>query len=392
MRIPRTVRLRLTALYGAMFCACGAALLAITYVLVSHFSAHGHALAHHAPIRHSTGGTKAPLPALPSVARLQARAHAALVSQRASDLHALLTWSLVALAVMAVASTAIGWLIAGRVLAPLRTMTATARRISQDSLHERLALDGPRDELRELGDTIDGLLGRLETAFDAQRRFVANAAHELRTPLARIRTAVDVAVAKPGAGAEVRALDLKVREGLDRADQLVEGFLALGHAEHGELLDRAPVALGDAVAAALADRAQELAERRISVERNLGEVTVSGSPLLLTRLVDNVIDNGIRHNEPDGWLRVSTLDGGELARLIVENGGPQLDSGQVEGLAQPFRRLGAERTGSGRGAGLGLSIVSAIVTAHTGRLSLQARLDGGLRVLVELPHEAARTK
>jgi len=372
-----------------MFCACGAALLAITYVLVSHFSAHGHALAHHAPIRHSTGGTKAPLPALPSVARLQARAHAALVSQRASDLHALLTWSLVALAVMAVASTAIGWLIAGRVLAPLRTMTATARRISQDSLHERLALDGPRDELRELGDTIDGLLGRLETAFDAQRRFVANAAHELRTPLARIRTAVDVAVAKPGAGAEVRALDLKVREGLDRADQLVEGFLALGHAEHGELLDRAPVALGDAVAAALADRAQELAERRISVERNLGEVTVSGSPLLLTRLVDNVIDNGIRHNEPDGWLRVSTLDGGELARLIVENGGPQLDSGQVEGLAQPFRRLGAERTGSGRGAGLGLSIVSAIVTAHTGRLSLQARLDGGLRVLVELPHEAA---
>ena len=273
----------------------------------------------------------------------------------------------------------------------VRTMTATTRRISQDNLHERLALDGPRDELRELGDTIDGLLARLEAAFDAQRRFVANAAHELRTPLARIRTAVDVAVAKPGAGAEVRALDGKVREGLDRADQLVEGFLALGHAEHGELQDRASVSLGEAVSAALADRAAELAEGRIAVERDLGEVTVTGSPLLLSRLIENVIDNGIRHNMPGGWLRVSAREGGRRVRVTVENGGPPLDPDQVGELARPFRRLGAERTGSARGAGLGLSIVSAIATAHAGSLTLHARPEGGLRVEVELPHdEAAR--
>jgi hypothetical protein len=202
-------------------------------------------------------------------------------------------WSLVALAVMTAVSIAVGWLVAGRVLAPLRTMTATTRRIPQDNLHQRLTLPGPRDELRELGDTIDGLLARLEAAFASQRRFVANAAHELRIPLARIRTALEAAVGKPGSvSPQVVALDRKVREGLDRANQLVDGFLELGRAEHGELPDRAAVALDQVIAAVIAER------------------------------------------EPD------------RARLTVESGGPTLDPCQVRELAQPFRRLGAERTGS----------------------------------------------
>lgn len=183
-----TVRLRLTALYGGLFCACGAGLLAITYVLVDHFSGHVQQLSHHTPVKTTTGGSGGGLPPLPSLARFQARAQAALVNQHAKDLHQLLVWSLVALAVMAAVSIALGWMVAGRVLTPLRTMTATTRRITHDNLHQRLALDGPHDELRELADTIDGLLARLEVAFDAQQRFVANAAHELRTPLARIRT------------------------------------------------------------------------------------------------------------------------------------------------------------------------------------------------------------
>jgi hypothetical protein len=392
VRLRRTVRLRLTVLYGGLFCSCGAGLLAITYLLVRHFSAHVQQLAHHGPVssRRSGGGPSARLPPLPSLARLQARAQAALVNQHNSDLHQLLVWSLVALAVMTAASIAVGWLVAGRVLAPLRTMTATTRRISQDNLHQRLELPGPRDELRELGDTIDGLLTRLEAAFVSQRRFVANAAHELRTPLARIRTALDVAVGKPGSvSPQVVALDRKVRQGLDRADQLVDGFLELGQAEHGELPDRAAVALDQMIAAVLAEREPELAAKRITIDQRLNATTVSGSPTLLSRMVDNVIDNGVRHNITDGWLRIELRDQPDRARLTVESGGPTLDPCQVRELAQPFRRLGAERTGSDRGAGLGLSIVAAIVAAHTGTLKLDAREQGGLRVAIDIPHHGS---
>ncbi len=372
-----------------MFCVCGAGLVAITYLLVRHFSGHVLQLTHHGPVSSSgtTGRPGARLPPLPSLARLQTRAQAALVSQHNRDLHELLVWSLVALAVMSAVAMAVGWLVARRVLAPLRTMTARTRRISQDNLHERLALAGPRDELYELGDTIDGLLARLEAAFAAQRRFVANAAHELRTPLARIRTALDVAIGKPEPPpAQVVALDHKIREGLDRADQLVDGFLELGRAEHGELPDRAAVALDQVIAAIVAEREPDIAAKRITIEQRLSATTLSGSPTLLSRMVDNVIDNGVRHNTPDGWLRIELQDQLDHARLTVESAGPPLDPSQVRELAQPFRRLGGDRTGSERGAGLGLSIVAAIVAAHTGTLKLDARQQGGLRVTIELPH------
>lgn len=380
------MRLRLTALYGGMFCVCGLALLTLTYVLVSHFSGHLLGLARHAPLVTRPNTTANSLPQLPTARRLQAQAQAALTRQHSGDLHELLLWSLVALAVMTLASIALGWFAAGRVLAPLRMMTVRTRRISRDNLHQRLALAGPDDELKELGDTIDALLERLESAFDAQRRFVDNASHELRTPMARIRTALDVAVAKPGAvPPELLSLETKVRDGLDRADHLMEGLLALGRAEHGELPSTELVALHDLAAAAIDEHEPHSHDQGITVTHDLRPAFVRGSPTLISRMLANVIENGVRHNTPGGWMRVELSTDDRLAALTVDTGGDRFEQGQVEALAQPFRRLRADRVESARGAGLGLSIVAAIARAHSGRLSLRARHTGGLQVRIELP-------
>jgi signal transduction histidine kinase len=387
-RLRRTVRLRLTLLYGGMFFVCGAALLAIAYLLTSHFSGTVRQVSHQAPVRSARSASEpgAPLPPLPSLVRLERQAQHDLVAQHSSDLHQLLVWSLVALAVMGVVSLATGWIAAGRILAPLRTMTARTQRISQDSLHERLALGGPADELRELGHTIDDLLARLEAAFGAQQRFVASASHELRTPLTRIRTALDVALGKPEpAPPQLIALDQKIREGLDRADRLMDGLLALGRAEHGELTDSAVLALHDLIDAVLEEHEAQIAARRITVERCLDPSWTTGSTTLLRRLVENLVDNGVRHNQADGWMRVTLREADGRARLTVETGGPSLDQALVDELAQPFRRLRSDRTGSVQGAGLGLSIVAAVATAHHGTLTLHAREQGGLRVVIDLP-------
>jgi signal transduction histidine kinase len=394
VRPRRTVRLRLTLLYGGMFCVCGTALLAITYLLVRQFSGNLVQVSRRGPLESTrpTSGSSARLPALPSIAQLQRLAQRDLVAQHNRDLDQLLMWSVVALAVVGLASLVIGWLIAGRVLAPLRMMTTATRRISQDNLHERLALQGPADELRELGDTIDALLARLETAFDAQQRFVANASHELRTPLARIRTALDVAIGKPGPPLpQVAALDQKVRDGLDRADRLIEGLLTLARAEDGELSDRGIVALSEVVVAVLAEHEGDIVANRIAIERDLEAVTVTGSPILIGRMIENVIDNGVRHNQPGGWMRLTLLATDGRAQFTMDTGGEILDPEQVAELAQPFRRLRADRTGSARGAGLGLSIVAAIAAAHAGSLALQARDLGGLRVVIDLPDAQAVT-
>jgi signal transduction histidine kinase len=269
-------------------------------------------------------------------------------------------------------------------------MTATTRRISEHNLHERLALEGPSDELKDLGDTIDGLLARLEAAFEAQRRFVANASHELRTPLSMMRTSLDVAAAKPGpAPRELEALDGKLREGLDRADRLLESFLTLARAQRGAVPEQAAVALRQVVSGVLADRGGAIEAKGIEVDRKLEDVNAIGSETLLAHLVDNVIDNAIRHNEPRGWIRVETEAGREAARLVVESSGRRLDPTEVRELAQPFRRLGTERTNSQNGVGLGLSIVAAIADAHGGELELEARAEGGLRVRIELPRAQA---
>ena len=377
----RTVRMRLTALYGALSVASGVVLLAITSGVVVSSS--------------RVSATAANQAVLPPLIRDQIRIQqlqdelAAAESQIHSGVpHGLLAGSAIALGVMTVVSLVLGWLVAGRVLRPLRLMTAATRRISADSLHERLAVTGPGDELKDLADTIDGLLARLEGAFAAQRRFVANASHELRTPLTTMRASVDVAVAKPGpVPAQTTALAGRLRSELDRVDSLLDGFLALARAQHGDLPGRATLSLEYLTAAALAVRAGPIAAKHLTVHHATGHdgTWVSGSQALLCRMVDNVLDNAIGHNRDGGWISVSTGADGHLARLVVETGGDVLDQDQVSELAQPFRRLAADRTGSDHGSGLGLSIVEAIAAAHGGTLDLRARAEGGLRVSLCLP-------
>jgi len=378
----RTVRLRLTALYCVLFLVSGAVLLAIASGLVVSRSTTESVRA---------AGQQAPQSAL---AQAQARIHqlqdelAAQSAPHASLGHLLLFASLIALGIMTLLSLVLGWAVAGRVLRPLRQMTAATRRISADSLHERLAMTGPADEMKELADTIDGLLERLEGAFAAQRRFVANASHELRTPLTTMRASLDVAMAKPGpVPAPTIALAGRLR---DRARP--------GRPAAGGLPWCWPARSTARWPAARRSRSGTSSRRRwrpgpaISPPGNLtvhhagrGDGWVEGSETLLRRMVDNVVDNAIGHNRDGGWIRVATGADRASARLIVETGGDVLDQQQVAQLAQPFRRLGAERTGSDSGAGLGLSIVAAIAAAHGGTLDLHARAEGGLRVAIALP-------
>jgi signal transduction histidine kinase len=382
MLLPRrSVRLRLTALYAILFLLSGAVLLAITGGVVLAQSSLT------APV--PPAGQQNPQSAL---GRAQARIQqlqAELAAHTAHGVsHQLLIGSATALGVMTVASAVLGWIIAGRVLRPLRAMTAATRRISAASLHERLAMPGPRDELTDLADTIDGLLERLEGAFAAQRRFVANASHELRTPLTTMRASVDVALAKPGPVPEqTLALAGRLRAELDRVDELLDGLLALARAQHGVLPGRAVLSLGAVASASLAARSGAIAARKLTVQNTdcPGGSWVAGSQPLLRRMVDNVIDNAIGHNVDGGWIGVGTAADGAVALLVVETGGEVLDQRQVDQLAQPFRRLGADRTGSEAGAGLGLSIVAAIAEAHGGTLDLRARPEGGLRVAIRLP-------
>jgi signal transduction histidine kinase len=390
----RTVRLRLTALYGALFLLSGVALLAITNSLArgwpwprsgGPFKGTGDTSAP------GTGGRTSSSPAAALTSRIQ-QVQTQEAAQRSAELHQLLAGSAVALGIMVVVSVALGWFVAGRMLRPLREMATATRRISEDSLDERLAMPGPGDELKDLGDTIDGLVERLEAAFAAQRRFVANASHELRTPLATMRASLDVAMAKPGpVPAQTVALAGRLRAELDQVDRLLEGFLVLARAQHGALPDRTMVSLGRLASTALADRADAVAAGGLTVNDAdcRDGAWVAGSQTLLCRMVGNVIDNAIGHNQGGGWIRIRTEADGALARLVVETGGDVLDQRQVEQLAQPFRRLGADRTGSGNGAGLGLSIVAAIAAAHGGTLDLQARAEGGLRVGIGLPLAAA---
>jgi hypothetical protein len=363
----RSVRARLTVLYSVLFLLSGAVLLVITGSV-------GASVSHVANANSTTRGA--------------ARPSAEAANIHAAVSHSLIVGSAVALGIMTVASLVLGWIVAGRVLRPLREMTAATQRISEDSLHERLAMPGPANELTDLADTIDGLLERLEGAFAAQRRFVANAAHELRTPLTTMRACVDVAVAKPEPvpGPTV-ALAGRLHTELDRVDRLLDGFLVLARAQHGDLSGQATLSLEYVVSAALAVRAEAMAARRLTVHHASGRdgTWVRGSQALLCRMVDNVIDNAITHNTDGGWISATTGSEGHLARLVVETGGDALDAQQVGQLAQPFRRLRADRTGSDDGAGLGLSIVAAIASAHRGTLDLQARPGGGLRVAITLP-------
>ena len=369
-----TVRWRLTLIYSGLFLICGAALLAITYWLFTKFT-----FGYYPPTPNLPLYGNPPNPAIVAFAR-------ALAKRRSVDLHHLQIGYGVALAIMALISGVLAWLVAGRVLAPLRTITATAERISDTNLSERLAMPGPRDELRLLADTIDRLLERLEAAFDAQRRFVANASHELRTPLAMLRTTLDVAIAKPGGvPAQSRELDAELRVDLDYADGLLESFLTLARAQNGQLDEHNQVALEPIITAALTARADQIAAKALTVETHLAALEVAGSATLLGRMIENVIENAVRHNQPGGSIELTLAPlNGQQARLIVDSSGRTLDQSAVAQLAEPFKRLSQDRTGSQNGHGLGLSIVAAVAAAHDGSLDLHARAEGGLRVQITL--------
>jgi len=361
-----SVRLRLTAIYGALFLACGAALLTITYLLVQG-----------APFAPPRGYIPPPV---------SGNVPIGIAAERHSVLHALLLRSGIALAIMALIAVWLGWIVAGRVLAPLKVITARTREISEENLHERLAIAGPQDEVKELSDTIDGLLARLEGAFAAQRRFVANVSHELRTPLAMMRTSLDVGAAKPRPMSDdARVLSGKVREGLDQAERLVESFLVLARAEVGGISDLETVSLPELVRAALEARAEAAEGRDITVHAALGEADVAGSGVLVARLASNLLDNATRHNRPGGMIAVTTEADSATVRLTVESDGRTIEPEEAGRLAEPFRRLGADRTRSENGVGLGLAIVAAIATAHNGTLDLRPRPEGGLTAIVELP-------
>jgi signal transduction histidine kinase len=375
---PRTIRVRLTLLYASLFLASGVLLLVLVLFLVFRepilvtFAA-------------KPGPTPAPDPALPSLSAPAFGVQRGLaVTPTWSTVRAVIAEAAICLATMAATSAGLGWIVAGRALSPLRTITAKTRCISERNLHERLALVGPPDETAELAQTIDGLLTRLQLAFEAQRRFIANASHELRTPLAMIRTSVDVAVGKPQpVPREVTLLAGKLREGLDTADRLLEGLLLLARAQNSGGMETAAVGLADLATSALTVRAAAIAAKNLTVERCGDPVAVRANPVLLGSLVDNLVDNAIRHNEPDGWLRITTGAEHARTRLTVESGGPVLDQRSLDLLGQPFQRLGSERTAP-PGTGLGLSIAAAVAAAHGGMLVLHARPEGGLRVEVEL--------
>jgi len=297
----------------------------------------------------------------------------------------LLRQAMLILVPFALLTVALGWLAARRMLRPVRQLTATARRMSAANLNQRLRLAGPADELKELGDTFDQMLDRLDTAFQSQRRFVANASHELRTPLTIMHTELDVTLDSQAADTEtLRAMGQVIRAAVTRSERLVDGLLALAESERG--LDRTErIDLAGLAGSAFDHVAASARETGIRTAATLQAALVTGSRVLLERLVENLADNGIRHNRTGGWLAILTATHGDTVTLIVESSGPPITAEQAASLFEPFRRLHADRVGSARGSGLGLSIVRAVARAHGGQATATPTAGGGLRVTVTLP-------
>jgi len=408
LRHPKTtVRWRLTLLYGGLFLISGAALLAVTYTLVDNAVVFPEqsSLSFARPGPHGTrsvviprssqgsprqGFVKAVPPPIAHLLRTAQGAKAlgeVVYTQRVADMHQLIIESALALAVMALISTALGWVVAGRVLRPLRTMTAATQEISEENLNRRLAMQGPPDELRQLADTIDGLLGRLEGAFDAQRRFVANASHELRTPLTAVRALLEMVLSDPTATvATFRATCEQVLEESEQQEQLIEALLTLAQGQRGidgaEMFD-----LGTVVGEVVSSREGMAATQAVEIRHTSAPAAISGDARLVARLVANLVDNAIHHNVADGRVEVAVRAGGR-ATLSVVNTGPVVPEAEVTRLLQPFQRLAPDRTGHRDGLGLGLSIVAAIADAHDAQLTVRARPEGGLEVEVDFPARA----
>jgi signal transduction histidine kinase len=385
-RPPTTVRLRLTALYGGLFLVVGVILVAITYALVAR-QLHAGASAPPAPIAPASLPIPdgLPQPQQDLIEQLQQQTAQALAQQRADALHQLLVQSAVALGVASVIAVALGWILAGRVLRRLRDITATARRLSTSNLNQRINLHGPRDELKELADTFDAMLTRLAAAFDAQRRFVANASHELRTPLTVQAAAVDVALADPHPTIQsLRTMAERIRAATRRHEHLIASLLTLARSQRG-VEHHQQVDLADAVQTALATARSDIQARRLKVSCQLRPSVVLGDPALLERLAANLVDNAVRHNLPGGWIAAQTASDGATVTLQVANSGAALPADVAAALFEPFRRHTPARVADESGHGLGLSIVAAITTAHHGSCTAHPRPDGGLEVTVTLP-------
>ncbi|WP_198679260.1 sensor histidine kinase [Thermomonospora amylolytica] len=303
-----------------------------------------------------------------------------------ATLNSLLTQGGIALGAVGAAAVGLGWLMADRALRPVHQVTETARRVAHShNLTERIGYDGPRDDVKELADTFDDMLSRLARSFDAQRRFVANASHELRTPLAINRTLVDVAVRRADATEDVRRLGESLLVVNARHERLIDGLLTLAGSENA-VVERTPVDLADVAAHVLDLAGTEAGERGVTVRRTLGRAVTAGDPVLMERLVQNLVENAIRHNVArDGVIEVTTRWWPGFAELTVRNTGPVVPPYEIETIFEPFRRLRGDRVGSERGAGLGLSIVRAIATAHGGEVTAAPRDGGGLVVTVRLP-------
>lgn len=376
----RTVRLRLTALYGALFFPLGVALVVVTSVVT--FLSLRPVVArvgrlHGKPVLHLPPGGAQVRTVTP-----QALVH---LGSLHLDLHEFLVGSCVTLVAMVGMSVLLGWLLAGRVLRPLRTITDTTRNISENDLHRRLALPGPRDELTELGDTIDGLLGRLEQAFDSQRRFVANASHELRTPLTVDRAMLQVALSDPNITLDsLRAACGEVLEAGREQERLIDALLTLARSQRG-LDHKVPVDLAAVTREVLHAHEPSAAGRALHIDASLGDATVPGDARLLYQLVSNLVDNAIRHNITGGRVQVTLAASSTEATLTVTNTGPPVAPDQVSRLLQPFQRGAPDRTASPNGLGLGLSIVADIAEAHGASLEILPRPEGGLTITVRFP-------
>jgi signal transduction histidine kinase len=385
LRLPkRTARLRLTLLYAGMFLVLGTAVIAAIYVL----AASGEAIEGSS----SRGVAVVPTPSKAALARippsqLKLETPKDLTNaQHNADLNRLLVGSWLVLVLTALASAGFGWFVAGRVLRPLREMTATAETITAGNLGERLALAGPNDEFKRLGDTFDALLARLQASFEAQRRFVASASHELRTPLTLERTLLQVALADPDASTgSLRATCEELLASSRDQERLLEALLTLASSERG-LERREPVDLAALAARVLAGTEADIERRGLRLEAALEPAAASGDPALIERLIANLVDNAVQYNEPGGQIEVRTSTMDEEALLELGNTGPPLSPYDVERLFEPFQRLSSARTASEDGHhGLGLSIVKAIVEAHAGTMTARPQPHGGLYVTVSLP-------
>ncbi|MER5226541.1 MULTISPECIES: sensor histidine kinase [Streptomyces] len=383
-----TIRIRLTLLYGGMFLIAGIMLLSIIYLLAAQALNTGSD-----PLFKITGGTNIKVtsencPAVnanQTLDEFNAAISTCIDHQRRVALDNLLSRSLLALLGLAVIAFAFGYAMAGRVLAPLGRITRTARAVAGSDLSRRIELDGPDDELKELADTFDDMLERLQRAFTAQQRFVGNASHELRTPLAINRTLLEVHLSDPGAPVELQQLGKTLLATNERSEQLVEGLLLLARSDN-QIVERKAVDLAEVASQAVDQVRAEADTNGVEIRGERAPVVVQGNGVLLERIALNLVQNAVRYNVPkDGWVEVTTQAQHGQAIFVVSNTGPVVPAYEIDNLFEPFRRLRTERTGSDKGVGLGLSIARSVARAHGGHITAEPREGGGLVMRVTLP-------